>query len=136
MIRSGCILSREILVTKVLPTNIQSFSRDILYILQEYVTLCLITKQCQISHQLYYSSLVQNHSRAQIQNGTVASLLSSNNSTNKKLRIWSNLHFRHNIRAVTIHQTHDSVRITIFDPRFGSYHDFFVGGGRKKKKDF
>ncbi len=40
------------------------------------------------------------------------------------------------IRAVTIHQTHDSVRITIFDPRFGSYHDFFVGGGRKKKKDF
>ncbi len=39
-------------------------------------------------------------------------------------------------RAVTIHQTHDSVRITIFDPRFGSYHDFFVGGGRKKKKDF
>ncbi len=30
-------------------------------------------------------------------------------------------------RAVTIHQTHDSVRITIFDPRFGSYHDFFVG---------
>ncbi len=34
------------------------------------------------------------------------------------------------IRAVTIHQTHDSV------PRFGSYHDFFVGGGRKKKKDF
>ncbi len=30
------------------------------------------------------------------------------------------------IRAVTIHQTHDSVRITIFDPRFGSYHDFFV----------
>ncbi len=28
--------------------------------------------------------------------------------------------------AVTIHQTHDSVRITIF----------FVGGGRKKKKDF
>ncbi len=40
------------------------------------------------------------------------------------------------IRAVTIHQTHDSVRITIFDPRFGSYHDFFVEGGRKKKKDF
>ncbi len=40
-----------------------------------------------------------------------------------------------NIRAVTIHQTHDSVRITIFDPRFGSYHDFFVGGGRKKKKE-
>ncbi len=39
-------------------------------------------------------------------------------------------------RAVTIHQTHDSVRITFFDPRFGSYHDFFVGGGRKKKKDF
>ncbi len=39
-------------------------------------------------------------------------------------------------RAVTIHQTHDSVRITIFDPRFGSYHDFFVGGGRKKRKDF
>ncbi len=39
-------------------------------------------------------------------------------------------------RAVTIHQTHDSVRITIFDPRFGSYHDLFVGGGRKKKKDF
>ncbi len=39
-------------------------------------------------------------------------------------------------RAVTIHQTHDSVRITIFDPRFGSYHDFFVGGGRKKKKYF
>ncbi len=39
-------------------------------------------------------------------------------------------------RAVTIHQTHDSVRITIFDPRFGSYHDFFVGGGRKKKRDF
>ncbi len=39
-------------------------------------------------------------------------------------------------RAVTIHQTHDSVRITIFDPRFGSYHDFSVGGGRKKKKDF
>ncbi len=38
------------------------------------------------------------------------------------------------IRAVTIHQTHDSVRITIFDPRFGSYHDFFVGGGRKKKR--
>ncbi len=39
-------------------------------------------------------------------------------------------------RAVTIHQTHDSVRITIFDPRFGSYHDFFVGGGRKKRKIF
>ncbi len=39
-------------------------------------------------------------------------------------------------RAVTIHQTHDSVRITIFDPRFGSYHDFFVGGGRKKKEIF
>ncbi len=39
-------------------------------------------------------------------------------------------------RAVTIHQTHDSVRITIFDPRFGSYHDFFVGGKKKKKKDF
>ncbi len=39
-------------------------------------------------------------------------------------------------RAVTIHQTHDSVRITIFDSRFGSYHDFFVGGGRKKMKDF
>ncbi len=39
-----------------------------------------------------------------------------------------------NDRAVTIHQTHDSVRITIFDPRFGSYHDFFVGGGRKKKR--
>ncbi len=39
-------------------------------------------------------------------------------------------------RAVTIHQTHDSVRITIFDPRFGSYHDFFVGGGRKKKERF
>ncbi len=39
-------------------------------------------------------------------------------------------------RAVTIHQTHDSVRITIFDPRFGSYHDFFVGGWEKKKKDF
>ncbi len=38
-------------------------------------------------------------------------------------------------RAVTIHQTHDSVRITIFDPRFGSYHDFFVGG-KKKKNDF
>ncbi len=37
-------------------------------------------------------------------------------------------------RAVTIHQTHDSVRIMIFDPRFGSYHDFFVGGGRKKKR--
>ncbi len=29
-------------------------------------------------------------------------------------------------RAVTIHQTHDSVRITIFS----------WGGGRKKKKDF
>ncbi len=39
-------------------------------------------------------------------------------------------------RAVTIHQTHDSVRITIFDPRFGSYHDFFRGGRDKKKKDF
>ncbi len=39
-------------------------------------------------------------------------------------------------RAVTIHQTHDSVRITIFDPRFGSYHDFFVGGKKKKKKIF
>ncbi len=38
------------------------------------------------------------------------------------------------IRAVTINQTHDSVRIMIFDPRFGSYHDFFVGGGRKKKR--
>ncbi len=42
----------------------------------------------------------------------------------------------HASRAVTIHQTHDSVRITIFDPRFGSYHDFFVGGGRKKRKIF
>ncbi len=40
------------------------------------------------------------------------------------------------IRAVTIHQTHDSVRITIFDPRFGSYHDFFGWGGRKKKERF
>ncbi len=40
------------------------------------------------------------------------------------------------IRAVTIHQTHDSVRITIFDPRFGSYHDFFVGGEKEKKKRF
>ncbi len=39
-------------------------------------------------------------------------------------------------RAVTIHQTHDSVRITIFDPRFGSYHDFFVGGWEKKKERF
>ncbi len=116
MIRSGCILSREILVTKVLPTNIQSFSRDILYILQEYVTVCLIIKQCQISHQRYYSSLMQNHSRAQIQNGTVASLLLSNNSTNKKLRIWSNLHFRHNIatssakqsqsKAIVLHKKH------------------------------
>ncbi len=41
-----------------------------------------------------------------------------------------------NSRAVTIHQTHDSVRITIFDPRFGSYHDFFVGGWEKKKERF
>ncbi len=40
-------------------------------------------------------------------------------------------------RAVTIHQTHDSVRITIFDPRFGSYHDFFLWGvGEKKRKIF
>ncbi len=39
-------------------------------------------------------------------------------------------------RAVTIHQTHDSVRITIFDPRFGSYHDFFHGGWEKKKERF
>ncbi len=39
-------------------------------------------------------------------------------------------------RAVTIHQTHDSVRITIFDPRFGSYHDFFRGGWEKKKERF
>ncbi len=40
------------------------------------------------------------------------------------------------IRAVTIHQTRDSVRITIFDPRFGSYHDLFVGGWEKKKERF
>ncbi len=39
-------------------------------------------------------------------------------------------------RAVTIHQTHDSVCITIFDPRFGSYHDFFRGEKKKKKKRF
>ena len=29
------------------------------------------------------------------------------------------------IRAVTIHQTHDSVCITIFDPQFDTNHNFF-----------
>ncbi len=43
---------------------------------------------------------------------------------------------RYFTRAVTIHQTHDSVHITIFDPRFGSYHDFYRGVWEKKKNDF
>lgn len=52
MIRSGCILSREILVTKVLPTSTQTFSHDLLlYISQEYVTLCLILKHCHTAHE-------------------------------------------------------------------------------------
>ena len=33
---------------------------------------------------------------------------------------------KENIRAVTIHQTHDAVRITNFDPRFNTNLDLLI----------